>query len=612
MKKLAALAFVLVLLLSFSSAVFAGYNGYEITSYDVTMDVGIDNVIRITERIDVFAEYSKHGIIRNIPKEVDLHRADGTSSSYRAIISNLSVSEKYSTDTDNGELAVKIGDEDRTFTGAHSYVISYDYKIGKYKSEGFDELYMNIIGTNWDTTIDNVTFTINMPAEFDPSLLGFTHGGYSSYAEDNIEYEVNGTTITGRYIGTLDSYEGLTVRAELPDEYFVIPELHFDVYTAFMLFLPLLTLGYAFFVYLKYGKEYPVVEPVAFYPPAGMNSAEVGFAYKLKCESNDVMTLLIYLADKGYVKITDQTNGRYNKQSSIFITKLREYDGDNKLERMFMEGLFKKGDTVTVSDLQYKFYTTVQKINTSISSKTNTAKIKEPIPGWRVFFIILATIVSFILLVFRPINECFGFDDGSIAIIFPAIALLITLVSCLMNGGKAMLFIYAWSFFFGGVIACIQIPQAYIYSPFYLPYGITGFVCIILIHFCLRALPRRTPLGNKLYGEIKGFRRFLQYAEKPKLEELVNENPSYFYDVLPYTYVLGVSNKWIKKFETIVQSPPDWYEGAGSYMAFSTFMSSTMNSSMRSMSSSPSSGGGGGGGGGFSGGGGGGGGGSSW
>ncbi len=612
MKKLAALAFVLVLLLSFSGAVFAGYNGYEITSYDVTMDVGIDNVISITEKIDIFAEYDKHGIIRNIPKEVELNRADGSSSNYRAIISNLSVSEEYSTDNENGELAIKIGDPDRTFTGAHSYVISYDYKIGRYNSEGFDELYYNIIGTNWDTTIDNVTFTINMPVEFDPSLIGFSHGGYSSYSDEDIEYEVNGATITGRYLGTLDSYEGLTIRTELPDEYFVEPVLKFDVYTAFMLFLPLLTLAYAFIVYLKFGKEYPTVEPVTFYPPAGMNSAEVGFAYKLSSESNDIMSLLIFLADKGYVKITDQTNGRYKKLDSIYITKLREYDGENKIEKMFMEGLFKSKDTVTVSDLQYKFYTTVQKIKTSITSTKNTAKIRESIPGWRVLIIIVLTLASFVLLVFRPIKECFGFDDGSIAILFPAIALLITLVSSLMNGGKVMLFIYAWSFFFGGVIACIQIPQAYLYSPFYIPYGITGFVCIVLVHFCLKALPRRTQFGNKLYGEIKGFRRFLQYAEKPKLEELVNENPSYFYDVLPYTYVLGLSNKWIKKFETIVQTTPDWYEGAGGYMAFSTFMSSTMSSSMRSMSSSPSSGGSGGGGGGFSGGGGGGGGGSSW
>ena len=36
-----------------------------------------------------------------------------------------------------------------------------------------------------------------------------------------------------------------------------------------------------------------------------------------------------------------------------------------------------------------------------------------------------------------------------------------------------------------------------------------------------------------------------------KLEALVEENPHYFYDILPYTYVLNISKKWINKFENI-------------------------------------------------------------
>lgn len=36
------------------------------------------------------------------------------------------------------------------------------------------------------------------------------------------------------------------------------------------------------------------------------------------------------------------------------------------------------------------------------------------------------------------------------------------------------------------------------------------------------------------------------------------QDPTYFYDILPYTYVLGVSDKWIKQFETIGLQSPDW------------------------------------------------------
>ena len=54
-----------------------------------------------------------------------------------------------------------------------------------------------------------------------------------------------------------------------------------------------------------------------------------------------------------------------------------------------------------------------------------------------------------------------------------------------------------------------------------------------------------------MLGKLRGFKNFLETVEKEQLEALVMENPNYFYDILPYTYVLEVSYKWIEKFESI-------------------------------------------------------------
>ena len=69
------------------------------------------------------------------------------------------------------------------------------------------------------------------------------------------------------------------------------------------------------------------------------------------------------------------------------------------------------------------------------------------------------------------------------------------------------------------------------------------------------------------------------------------QNPQYFYDILPYAYVLGISDKWIKKFETINLQAPNWYDSNTSFNAitFGSFISNTMNSAHSSMASSPSS-----------------------
>jgi uncharacterized membrane protein len=133
---------------------------------------------------------------------------------------------------------------------------------------------------------------------------------------------------------------------------------------------------------------------------------------------------------------------------------------------------------------------------------------------------------------------------------------------------------------------------------------------------------QRTDDGHEVKQRINGFRIFLEKAEKERLEMLVEENPTYFYDMLPYAYVLGVSDKWVKNFEGIAIEPPTWYFGYGSTfdrIVFYHFINRTMSSAERAMISTPqnnSSGGGFsggfGGGGGFSGGGVGGGGGGSW
>ena len=149
---------------------------------------------------------------------------------------------------------------------------------------------------------------------------------------------------------------------------------------------------------------------------------------------------------------------------------------------------------------------------------------------------------------------------------------------------------------------------------------LTGFVlgvgCIIGMFICFNHLPKRNKYGNEILGKIRGFKNFLETAEKEKLEMMVYENPSYFYDILPYTYVLGISDKWISQFETIALQAPDWYSSSNSFsvVSFGTFMNSTMSSAKTAMASSPSSssGGSGGSGGGSSGGGSGGGGGGSW
>ena len=109
-----------------------------------------------------------------------------------------------------------------------------------------------------------------------------------------------------------------------------------------------------------------------------------------------------------------------------------------------------------------------------------------------------------------------------------------------------------------------------------------------------------------------GFKKFIETAEKHRLQSLVEKEPQYFYNVLPFAYLFGISDKWIKKFEGIMNIQPDWYSGehfnSHSFRHFSDSMKSVSVPTTTNGGISTSSGGGGG----FSGGGGGGGGGRGW
>jgi uncharacterized membrane protein YgcG len=595
---------------------------YQINSYNINMIVNLNNTMDITENIGAYFNIYKHGIFRKLPIKNKVERLDGTVSNNNVQISNILVSGLSTMYNENGYKVIKIGDPNNTLIGAQNYTIKYLYNIGKDTGKDYDELYFDLIGSDWDTTVDKVSFSIQMPKEFDKAKIGFSSGTkYSTYSND-VTYTVNGNIITGTCNKKLNPGEALTVRIELPEGYFVGASYNFDYLMMGAVGLPIIFAFISILLWSKYGKDDKVIETVEFYPPGEYNSAEVGFLYKGISDKKDVVSLIVYLANKGYLKIVEsEDKTSFFKSNGFKFVKLKEYDGNNENERVFLEGLFKSKDEVSSSSLKYKFYTTLEKITTDLNSKENKNTVFEKKSTNKNFIIILMIIATFILITAKPVIENTGSASLIFALIFPGIGFTVLFAGLFGKiPGMPRLFALVWGSGFGGIPWLALVLPAIMADSIYLTTYITGILCIFVMYITLEFMPKRTKNGNEILGKIKGFKRFLEISEKEKLEELVMQDPTYFYNILPYTYVLGISDKWIKKFETIAIPPADWYnDGTNTfnYSSFSTFMSSTMVSATSAMSSNPpssggSSGGGHSSGGGSSGGGSGGGGGGSW
>lgn len=599
-------------------------NDYDITKYDVEIVVDEHNKYSIKENIDTYFNVSKHGIIRRIPLYNNIIRQDGIRERNRVLISNVHVNEEFASSRENNNYVLKIGSADKTINGKHSYSISYDYDIGLDKNNKYDELYFNIIGTNWDTDISNVTFKITMPKEFDASKLGFSYGEYGESNTDNISYDVDGNVITGSFDGTLLAGEGLNVRMELPEGYFIRKSVGSSLLECWYYIIPILGVLISYLIWKKYGKDDQVVDVVSFYPPENMNSLDVAFAKKGSVNSNDAVSLLVYLASKGYIKIVEDKKSK----SRFTIQKVKEYDGNNKEEELFFRGLFKKvWDSISSDELNESFYLTINSILTKKNSTANRKEIFNSKSSNKRYILFLFMLITSSLSTIIPALG-YKLSDVIFSIIICNLIGIVALIivgiiydnNCTKKGLNSAL---GFAFFFVLALAVANftiIGFEYIYyDTVYLIGFILCMVCTYLIYFFYLIVTKRTEYGNKVLGEVNGFKKFLETAEKDKLESLVHDDPSYFYNILPYAYVLGVSDAWIKQFEGIAIAPPDWYESADTfdYYRFNRSLNRTIHSASRVMNSVPQSSGGsssGGGfsGGGFSGGGSGGGGGSSW
>ena len=351
---------------------------------------------------------------------------------------------------------IKIGNANSTLIGKHSYTIKYKYNIGKDPLKNADELYFNLIGNEWDADINNVSFTIRMPKSFDKSTLGFSSGNVGSTNSSNITYNVNENTIIGKTTNTLYAGQALTVRLTLPDGYFVGASSNIDIFSIFVIVLCATFIFIAYRLWAKHGKDEQVVETIQFYPPEGYNSAEVGYLYEGEVDTKSVISLLIYLANQGYLKIEEtEQKGLFSKSKGFKITKIKDYDGNNECERIFFNGLFScqsgilakasnlikenktlsweeakiiaqqensESTSVTTTDLYDKFYRTLNRIESKMNSKENKSKIFESSASGKGKYLIIMIIAIFILITVKPFSEYGQGETMLVAILFPRIS----------------------------------------------------------------------------------------------------------------------------------------------------------------------------------------------
>lgn len=328
--------------------------------------------------------------------------------------------------------------------------------------------------------------------------------------------------------------------------------------------IPILFLLVSLLLWKKYGKDKPAVSPIEFYPPDSMNSLDMAFIVKGRIGYSDIASLLMYLANKGYLKIC-KDNDDYR------VIKLKEYDGNNIDEQTYFNELFKRGNEIKFRELKNRFND--GEIIRRVESKENIANIFEGnYSGHKLLLIVLIILVYIIITI--PVST-FGKSFFIIILSGVAYSIFFNYVLCddnisdiyYSNGkpkkskiGKKLWMIFfclVWLFCsFGSFI----LPN--IKGHIFLTLGyVVGVLCSYGITMCLRHIKKRNKYGQEMYEKILGFKKYLEVIDSEGLKDILVNKPNYLYDILPYAYVLAMDKEWIEKFIGLNVEAPIWLEG---------------------------------------------------
>lgn len=543
-----------LLLLSGTAAMAAESGGMTTSRFDVTAQADRDHTFHITETITVDFTTEHHGILRYIPMDRQIYE-----------IRNIRVAE-YPKDVtwSSDEVEIRIGDADSVLLGVHTYTISYDMVCYRDDDKAMDYLSLNLLPVNWETTIASSSLSLTLPDPIDWNKLAVYAGSYGfSGTQDQFQTAVDGNTIV--FTGTeIPARCGLTVSSDLPENYWSESMTYLQAHhSKLLIFLAVTGILSALMLLLWFllGRDPHLVKPVEFNPPDGMTPLEIGYVIDGMADDTDFMSMILYFASKGYLEIRET-----KKKDDFELAKLKPIpSSEPDFAVTLFNGLFGHGDTVKTSKLPAKYGPTVDSARKQLMNHYSGAdkKIFRSSAA-------IGTVVGFIsmmVILFLPmlLSTTSG-PETFLGVMLAFIGLLILLHAYGYRHSHSLSRTVIRSILGGFLVAAgalLSISSLLGLIPFW---ALLVFIAgIVIVTVSTVFMTSYTTKSAALQGRILGFRNFIRVAEYDQLKRLSDENPQYFYRILPYAAVMGLQTRWARKFTDIPLQAPDWYRHDGDF-----------------------------------------------
>ncbi|MCQ2546145.1 MAG: DUF2207 domain-containing protein [Clostridia bacterium] len=596
--------------------------GFMITDFDVDARVHENNSIDIRETIKVNFSKRKHGIYRNIPSWLRVNASifEGSNSiyEYACKVDNENVKGhqwKFG-DCDQYNTVLVIGDPDVKVKGKQTYVISYTYIYPDDRIDDFDFIYHNLLGDQWQVPIRHFSFKMkfdkDLPEDAVKDLQIFSGARGTASNALGVDFKASKSSLTGS-VSDIEPGEAVTVMAKLPEGYYRGERSTSPVPSLLGLMIALAGVVLVLLARLRTRRNKPVAT-VEFHAPDDISPAEVGTIIDEVADDKDLLSLIPWFADRGYltVRIVEKERKVLRDKELVELTKVKDLPEDApQYQKSFFNLLFEDGDVRLMDNLGESFGKAFLEAKEELSAefrgdrKLSTGTLKA---------CVLSGIITIGAAMFYGFSSCVALMENFVPGVMAAMFFGTTVIVCgMVKGGRRKVL----SSIIIGIMLALELVNIRLFCDeenslmppivYLIAFVVFGAASILAGY-----LIKPTDYKLAVLGKLLGLKEFIKVAEMDKLKALVSENPNYFFDILPFAMAFGLTEKWSKHFEKIDIQNPAWYRGGHTgdtftALAIGNMINTSAGSSISGAVSSASSSGGG-----SSGGGGGGGGGGSW
>ena len=548
-----------------------------IKKYDVSIQINKNGTLTINETIDYdFGDkLDKHGIIRRIPLRskksgIDIYKSHVKMNS----VKRNGEPEKYKTKKSSGEIAYKIGSEDKYVgSGVSKYEFNYTMYNALFEKDGIYQVYFNPIGQFWKVPIEsgdvNISFENNEPiGENEIQQLKVFTGKYGETGENYTIVQKSGI-IKIKTNEVLEPLNGMTFRLNLKTDkinptwldklkvlYYAVPLVAVGSVVILMLFI----YGFVTWLLFRPGSLRKAIVP-EFNIPKDISPMYAGYIKGVK-KPKEILTIgMLSLLSKGYVTAEDsEGNGKNVKYRLVANT---EGNPELSIEESTLlnalsddeENIFKNDkshfsyqkDRKSGFEDEKNLYKASQNIMNMLENKYKSRAYKTN-DKFSYPFILGMVLVITVGMINRGTNSRANglFDD----IAFVAFNFLI---SC---GIAAVIYVFIENLFSerkifpsilkGGIAIFLLIKT-----------GIIGVIIgIIPAMYIIYSKLMKKYMEKSLRQEehLDGMKMYIKTAEANQIMKFndVDELVEYFKGILPYAVALGVKNKAIKLLENTI------------------------------------------------------------